>query len=304
MNKMKNDYSVLADWDTFKIKDELELLKGNHFVVVDIETTGLSPDKGGRITEIGAVRIRNGQLEDTFSELVNPGMKIPAKIVELTGITDDMVKDKRSIGQVLPDFYQFLQGAVIVCHNAKFDWKRFLLPGFKTVGIQAKNKFFCTMEMFKKADNGRGRGGYTLSNLTALLDVNIENHHRAVDDAVATAEVVLILQKYFVPENVLRQTQVNETDIQETTMLEHTPVNIKRVSYWEKQLSSKRFLRRQYVNVRSGDEFGTVFYDIASHTWYNKDFPLPLDFKVVEGKVLQYLHLSSRIDFEHFKGVQ
>ncbi|HSH36824.1 exonuclease domain-containing protein, partial [Schnuerera sp.] len=89
----------------------------NTFVVFDIETTGLSP-KNDMITEIGAIKIVNGKIVDEFSQLINPERPIPNRIIKITGITDEMVKDKPTIDEVLPDFERFIDGAVLVAHNA------------------------------------------------------------------------------------------------------------------------------------------------------------------------------------------
>jgi len=90
------------------------------FVVVDVETTGWSPDADG-ITEIGAVRVSGGQVRGEFAALVNPGRPIPPDIVELTGITDAMVALAPPVSAVLPGFLDFAAGAVLTAHNAPFD---------------------------------------------------------------------------------------------------------------------------------------------------------------------------------------
>lgn len=90
------------------------------YVVFDIETTGFN-SVNDRIIEIGAVRVVEGEIKETFSEFVNPERPIPYKITQLTTITDDMVKDAGTIEEILPQFLKFCEGSVLVAHNAGFD---------------------------------------------------------------------------------------------------------------------------------------------------------------------------------------
>lgn len=154
------------------------------FVVFDIETTGLN-NKVNNITEIGAVKVVNGEIVDRWSTFVNPCEPIPEKIVSLTGITDSMVKDAPKIEEILGEFFEFCKGCVLVAHNAAFD------TGFIKEAAQ-KHGFkynFCCLDtlilarcMYPELPNFR------LDTLTKHLHVILENHHRAVDDAKATAD--------------------------------------------------------------------------------------------------------------------
>ena len=101
------------------------LLKNKTYVVVDLETTGLMPNYA-KITEIGAIKIVDGKMVQKFHTLIDPEVKIPKNLVEKIGITDEMVVGKPKYEEVLPAFYQFIEGATIICHNANFDWSRFL----------------------------------------------------------------------------------------------------------------------------------------------------------------------------------
>lgn len=155
------------------------------YVVFDIETTGLSKVKNN-ITEIGAVKVENGKITDTWSSFVNPKEPIPKKIVELTSITDDMVKDAPVIEDILGDFLEFCKGCVLVAHNAKFD-VGFIEENAKRCGIPFD---FCYLDTLTL-----GRclypelANHKLNNLAKHLNVSLENHHRAVDDAKATADI-------------------------------------------------------------------------------------------------------------------
>lgn len=288
----------MVQWKTDNIQEELSLLrKTSHYVVVDLETTGLSPAKGGRIIEIAAVRVLNGEIKDTFHTLINPQLKIPPKITQLTGIRNGDVEDKPTRFQVLPQLYQFIGNAVVVCHNVAFDWSRFLLDGFKQVGIYPNNETFCTLKFFKKVMPGLGRGGYTLDRLCELLQVSLEHHHQALDDTVSTAKCLISFLHLFTPESF----QKNQKSFIQKTQIEHTPIQIKQVRYWEKAKNKREMYRRQYVRVSNGKEWGSVYFDIPTQSWGNKDFPLPLDFQKVEQDVLQFLGMESRADLMNFR---
>ncbi len=163
--------------------------KSGTYVVFDIETTGLNPAEE-EITEIGAVKIVDGVITDTFSRLINPQKPIPAKIVQLTGITDDMVKDKPTIATVLPEFLSFCGDATVVAHNAGFD-TGFIRQKANRLGLSFHNHINDTLRLSRELFPEAGK--HTLDAVCARLSVSLENHHRAVDDATATAEVFLKL---------------------------------------------------------------------------------------------------------------
>ncbi len=159
----------------------------DEFVVFDIETTGLNSHVD-RITEIGAVKLKGGQIIDRFSTFVNPGIPIPSMIVKLTGITDEMVRTAPHIEQVLPDFMEFIQGSVLVAHNANFD-VGFIKHNARLVGEKLKNSYIDTLELCRKMFPELGK--YKLNLVARHLKIELENHHRAVDDSMATAKIFL-----------------------------------------------------------------------------------------------------------------
>lgn len=286
----------LMHWNREAIKDKLPLLRHSHYVVLDIETTGLSPTKGARIIEIGAVRVVNGEVKEEYQTFINPEQKIYATTTKLTGITNEMVAGQRTIGQVLPEFHRFIGDATVVAHNAKFDWNRFLIPAFKTVGLHVENEVVCTYELFRKADPKRGSGAYKLPMLCMLFGITIPNYHRAIDDAIGTAKAFVAIQKELVDISTLERAEPVKKKA-----IAHTKVTVKRVKHWEKRISPSRMMRRHYVSLTNGKDFGTVYFDVGNKTWYNKDFEKPLDFSIVEKDVLEFLSLRTVNDLCSYK---
>jgi DNA polymerase III subunit epsilon len=158
------------------------------FVVLDLETTGGSP-ANDRITEVGAVKIRGGEILGTFQTLVNPGIPIPPLISVLTGITDPMVADQEPIEVVLPCLLEFLGRAVLVAHNASFD-RRFLQANLERHGYQRlTNRVVCTARLARKLLPRDEVPNVRLATLAAYLGATVTPCHRAFTDARATVDV-------------------------------------------------------------------------------------------------------------------
>ncbi len=154
-------------------------------VAFDIETTGLSP-KTERITEIGAVKIRDGVIVDTFSTFANPGKPIPAKIVELTGITDAMVADAPEETEAVQAFLDFCGDAPIIAHNASFDTS-FIRAACTRMGLQytpsvIDTLVFCRAMVISKRQ-------HSLDKMAKYFGVENPSHHRAVNDAQVCAQI-------------------------------------------------------------------------------------------------------------------
>ena len=155
------------------------------YVVFDIETTGFSPDVN-HIIEIGAVKVENGKIVDRFSSFVNPQVPIPYRIEELTHINDSMVMDAPLIDKVLPDFLAFCEGCVLVAHNADFDVS-FIKRKATNLGINYNPTYLDTVAMARYLLPNLNR--FKLDTVAKAVGVNLDNHHRAVDDAACTAEI-------------------------------------------------------------------------------------------------------------------
>lgn len=166
---------------------ERRLLKEETYVVFDIETTGLSAAYH-TIIELAAVKVANGEIVDRFESFVNPHEPISAQISELTGITDDMVRDAPDLEVVLKDFYQFIGNHTLVAHNASFDMG-FLQMGYKRLGMEINNPVLDTLELarflYPSLKNHR------LNTLCKQFNIPLLNHHRAVEDAAATGQLLV-----------------------------------------------------------------------------------------------------------------
>ena len=156
------------------------------YVVVDIETTG-GRAENHRITEIAGVKLRGGQVVDRFQTLINPERRIPRMITSLTGISDVMVADAPVFAEVAESFREFVGGAVLVAHNAKFDYG-FLRQEFRRLGQEFRCPTLCTVVAMRKYFPGLE--SYKLSRLCAEFGISLEQHHRAMCDAEATVELL------------------------------------------------------------------------------------------------------------------
>ena len=195
--KGNEDFKILYGMEGYLINDTDSAVhrlaakgKTGTYVVFDIETTGLSP-VNDEITEIGAVKIVDGTICDTYSQLVNPGRPIPDKIVQLTGITDAMVADKPGIDTVLPEFLDFCGEATVVAHNASFD-TGFIRQKASARNLVFSNKIMDTLRLSRELFPQHSK--HSLGVVAERMEVSLENHHRAVDDATATAEIFLKFQ--------------------------------------------------------------------------------------------------------------
>lgn len=289
---------------TIQVAEKMEqiLVTSSAFVSLDIETTGLSPNKGSRIIEIGAVKVVNGEIVDTYEQLIHPEAKIYKKTIELTGITNEMLEGKPVYGQVLPEFYQFIGNLPVVAHNAMFDWNRHLLFFFKKVGIVAKNEVIDTLKLSKMYHPELKK--HALNVMCENYGISLDNHHRAFADALATAKLAIKYQEkaresfstqggmFSLPEEDLGMTDNSMMNLAQYETKRKPPLRIKQVRYWEKNITKKKKMQRVYVNTATG----SCYFDIKTRTWYNKDMEGMLDFHSIEKQVLRFLNLNSQDD--------
>ncbi len=156
------------------------------FTIVDIETTGLSAYYH-KITEIAALKYEDGEVVGEFSTLVNPEVRIPRFITRLTGIDDDMVRDKPKIKEVMPRFHSFLGDSPFVAHAATFDYKFLDHALWKNMGLNLDNHKICTCRLARRLLPQLP--SKRLSSLCSHFNIENENAHRAMSDVRATTEI-------------------------------------------------------------------------------------------------------------------
>ena len=178
--------NVLFGMEGYMVNDSTGVPTNSAFVVFDLETTGLDPLKN-EIIEIGAVKIKQGQIIDEFSTFVNPKRRIPAEITKLTGITDDMVKDAPGLYEALNSFKNYCQDVCLVAHNASFDMGFINAKSVRT-GLPFKNIVVDTLELARRLLPGLR--SHKLNLLAKHFGIDMGTHHRAVDDANTTAQLL------------------------------------------------------------------------------------------------------------------
>src|ERR1700727_2270688 len=170
-------------------------LRETTFVVVDLETTGGRVNAGGgagadATPQTRAGKVSGGGVLGEFAPLVDPQRSIPPQIVQLTGITTAMVCDAPAIGAVLPTFFEFARGAVLVAHNARFD-VGFLRAAAEQCGIRwSRPQVLCTVQLARRVLRREEAPSVRLAALARLFAVATEPTHRALDDARATVDVL------------------------------------------------------------------------------------------------------------------
>ncbi|MEG6615724.1 PolC-type DNA polymerase III [Peptococcaceae bacterium 1198_IL3148] len=177
------------------------------FVVFDLETTGFHP-RTDDITEIGAVKLRGFEVVDRFSTLVRPNKKIPPQVVKLTGITDEMVQDAPMPAEALEKFYRFVGKSVLVAHNASFDAGFIRVHFAKHLNVTIDNAVLDTLTLARCLYPNLKN--HKLNTLCAEFKVALENHHRAVDDAEATAHLLNIFLEQCQNQGINRIVDLNK----------------------------------------------------------------------------------------------
>ena len=211
--KPDDDLKLIYGVEAYLVDDLIETVENDRgqdlsapFVVFDLETTGIGA-KNNEIIEIGAVKVVDQTIVDRYSVFVDPQRPIPYKIEQLTGINDSMVHGAKLITEILPEFLEFCKGCVMVAHNASFDMG-FIHQKSKDHGLDSDFTVVDTVSMSRALLPHLGK--HTLDHVAKELGVSLENHHRAVEDAEATAEIFLRLCKRLEEKGITTLTQLNE----------------------------------------------------------------------------------------------
>lgn len=196
INKDEEKIKIIYGVEAYFMDDIVESVKGDAdtgfdgtFICFDIETTGLSAARD-KITEIGAVKVENGVITDTFSTFANPEMPIPQKITQLTGITDDMVKDAPSQSEAVSAFLEFAGDNVLVAHNAPFDTS-FIAKACEDMGREYNYTSIDTVAISRAILTDIKN--CKLDTVAKFLRLGDFNHHRATDDAEMLARIFINL---------------------------------------------------------------------------------------------------------------
>lgn len=239
------------------------------YCVFDLETTGLSY-RTEKITEIGAMKIKNGEIIDTFETFVNPEKPIPYQVVQVTNITDDMVKDAPTIEEILPKFLEFIGDSVLVAHNADFDMG-FTKYNAEKLGYKLDNTYIDTLRLAK--DLFPDYKKYKLGIIAENLGIKVDVAHRALDDVKTLVEVFKVMI------HMLKQKQVSTVnEIDEKSQGE---VNLKNLPTYHAII-----LAKDYVGLKN-------LYKLVSFSHLDYFYKKPKVLKSIYKKYSEGLILGS-----------
>ena len=208
------------------------------YCVLDLETTGFSA-KTEKITEVGIMKVKNGEVIDEFSCFVNPEKHIPERVTEVTNITDEMVKDAKTIEQVFPEILDFIEDSVLVAHNAPFDMG-FLKQNAKILGYEFDYTYIDTLSLAK--DLFPDYKKYKLGKIAENLGIKVEVAHRALDDVDTTVKVFRVML------DMLKERGAKKVDdIDEVSSTEES----KKDSYKKLKTYHAIILAKNYIGLRN-----------------------------------------------------
>ena len=260
---------LVPDENSVLSNDKGQTLKDTTYCVFDLETTGFS-FRTEKITEIGIVKIRNGEIIDTFETFVNPEKPIPLKVQEVTHITDDMVKDAPKIEEILPKVMEFFGDSVLVAHNADFD-TGFLRYNCQQLGYKFENTYLDTLALAKNLFPNYKK--YKLGVIAENLGIEVLVAHRALDDVDTTVKVFNIMCKMLEDAGVEKLSDIDKS--------EEGSANYKKI-----KSNHIIILAKNYVGLKN-------LYKLVSYSHVNYFFKKPLILKSILNKHREGLILGS-----------
>ncbi|MFW5671656.1 MAG: PolC-type DNA polymerase III [Acetivibrio ethanolgignens] len=223
-----DDFKIIYGCEAYLVDDLKNIVENDRgqsldapCVVFDIETTGFGPVKDA-IIEIGAVKVVDGQITEKYSTFVNPDRPIPFEIEQLTGISDEMVLPYPMIDKILPEFLAFCEGCVLVAHNAGFDVS-FITQKAKMLGISTDFTVVDTVGMARALLPDLNK--FKLNVVAKALDISLENHHRAVDDAGATGEIFVKFIEMLKKQEIFTLSQLDELNKASPEVIKKLPTH-------------------------------------------------------------------------------
>ncbi len=239
----------------------------NDYVAFDLETTGFNPVVN-KIIEIGAVKVKDGQIIDKFSELINPEIIIPEVITQVTGIDNDMVQGKRRVEDVVRDFVDFCDCDVILGHNLPFDYS-FISANVYNLGISFKKAGIDTLKIARK--HLSSLESRKLDFLCAYYGIEDKEHHRAYNDAYVTVMLYKKLSECFENENDSVFVPEPMTQDEKKINRKLSPITLKQKAYLTSLISRHNIVPEKNIDELTKSEASRMIDHILS-TYGRRDF--------------------------------
>lgn len=260
-----------------KAKCMLSLLKDfDCYIVMDRESTAGQPNEYyGKITEISAIKVKKGKIVDTFDTLIDPEIKIPKKIIELTGISNELVKGCPKYPEVIKRFLEFAKDAdFIIGHNVWTDI-RFINFFANKLGKKFEPDTVDTLVLSKYLYQNDKTMKFNLEALTDYFQISNSGHHRAMADVMMTYELFKILVRRLTPD-IKNISQNHKKEDYDYHPLEF---ELRNINIWDKIIGKKKF-SRVYLKLYHDGKYDDVYYDYIMNRWNVKElnFQLPDDY--------------------------
>lgn len=287
-----NKKHLNIDFDALRDKFH-EQFTAQHYIGIDLETTGFSPEKFAQIIEFAAFRVNNEDPEqwEKLYSLIKPKSPIPKKITKITGIDDEQVKNAPGFTHFAKELYTFMGDAYIIAHNANFE-KRFLDFYMNYNQLLYTNEYIDTLEIYKTGFPDRNK--HNLEAFISEFNLTNDKWHTAEADAYYTTLAFIKLRALYLEHFGLEDTIDYDVD---DRLFESEKWKVRSVKYWSKAIGTKNPKERLYVSVvnPNGEGFANIYYDYIINDWdYNNSITRePLDFSYIKDQILKMRRVSS-----------